>query len=281
MTNNNEPWRDGEPDHVSEMLNALPEVDPPSSLVSDVMTTIAARAKTHQPPATLRMRGGIMAKKVLWIVAAAAAIALVALRLAGYPPVDKGTEATIGAAQRYQAPQISNADVKTEDADLQAFLQSDLFQQLTNDPQAQQALRNEDFRKALADANVRAALASSDVRAAIADLSRSATAAQRKEAAADAKISASRQAKLDAALQASAALRAALAVPHVANAIASSSLGAMLASPRAALASRSITARSAPTCGARSVLLMIKRSERVMAGPPLRGIFSPWQTLTT
>jgi len=236
MTNFNEPWRDGEPDDVGEMLNDLPEVAPPTTLVSDVMATIAARAKTHHPPATLRMRGGIMAKKVLWIVAAAAAIALVALRLAGYPPVDKGTEATIGAAQRYQAPQISNADVKTEDADLQAFLQSDLFQQLTNDPQAQQALRNEDFRKALADANVRAALASSDVRAAIADLTRNATAAQRKEAAADAKISASRQASLDAALRASDALRAALAVPHVADAIAKSSLGAVLASPRAALA---------------------------------------------
>ena len=236
MTNNNEPWRDGEPDHVSEMLNGLPEVDPPSTLVSDVMSTIAARAKTHQPPATLRMRGGIMAKKVLWIVAAAAAVTLIALRLAGYPPVDKGTEATIGAAQRYQAPQISNADVKTEDADLQAFLQSDLFQQLTNDPQAQQALRNEDFRRALADANVRAVLASSDIRAAIADISHNVTAAQRKEAVADAKIMASSQAKLDAALQASAALRAALVVPHVADAIAHSSLGAVLASPKAALA---------------------------------------------
>src|SRR5262245_52240755 len=176
MTNNKEPWRDGEPDHVSEMLNGLPQIDPPSTLVSDVMSTIAVRAHTPQPPAILRMRGRSMAKKVLWIVAAAAAIALVALRLAGYPPVDKGTEATIGAAQRYQAPQISSADVKTEDAELQAFLQSDLFQQLTNDPQAQQALRNEDFRKALADANVRAALARSDVRAAIADLARNAAA---------------------------------------------------------------------------------------------------------
>ena len=54
-----------------------------------------------------------MAKKVLWIVAAAAAVALITMRVAGYPPVEKGTEATIGAAQRYQAPQISSADVKT------------------------------------------------------------------------------------------------------------------------------------------------------------------------
>ena len=55
-----------------------------------------------------------MAKKVLWIVAAAAAVALmVDASSFGYPPVQKGTEATIGAAQRYQSPQISSADVKT------------------------------------------------------------------------------------------------------------------------------------------------------------------------
>ena len=50
---------------------------------------------------------------------------------------------------------------------------------------------------------------------------------------------------------------------------------------RMRLASRSMTARSAPTWGARSVLLITSRSERVIAGPPLRGIFSPWQTLIT
>ena len=70
----------------------------------------------------------------------------------GYPPVENGTEATIGAAQRYQAPQISSADVKTEDAQLQAFLQSDLFRQLATDKAAQQALKNKDFQRALADA---------------------------------------------------------------------------------------------------------------------------------
>ncbi|CFO80048.1 Uncharacterised protein [Bordetella pertussis] len=42
--------------------------------------------------------------------------------------------------------------------------------------------------------------------------------------------------------------------------------------------SASITARSAPTYGARSVLLMMNRSDLVMPGPPLRGIFSPLAT---
>ena len=105
-----------------------------------------------------------MAKKVLWIVAATAAVALITMRLVGYPPVEKGTEATIGAAQRYQSPQISSADVKTEDAQLQAFLQSDLFRQLTTDKAARQALKNKDFQNALPTPAVRAALAAADAR---------------------------------------------------------------------------------------------------------------------
>src|ERR1700759_1185367 len=39
--------------------------------------------------------------------------------------------------------------------------------------------------------------------------------------------------------------------------------------PRIRLASRSITSSEAPTCGARSILLITRRSERVMAGPAL------------
>ena len=39
--------------------------------------------------------------------------------------------------------------------------------------------------------------------------------------------------------------------------------------------------RSAPTYGARSILLMTSRSERMMPGPPLRGIFSPSATSIT
>ena len=181
-----------------------------------------------------------MAKKVLWIVAAAAAVALIAMRLTGFPPVDKGTEATIGAAQRYQAPQISSADVKTDDAQLQAFLQSDLFRQLAADKAAQQALKNKDFRSALADAQVRAALASPELRFAIADAAHNVSAGARLDAAANAaagaRVDAATQARLDVVLQSSAALRAALAAPGVADAIASASLSAALARPDVAMA---------------------------------------------
>ncbi|HEY1304553.1 MAG TPA: hypothetical protein VGF24_13420 [Vicinamibacterales bacterium] len=221
MTDFDDPWSDG--DDASRMLKELHDVDPPSTIVGTVMSTIANRPRRQATPQTVFvLRGRTMAKRMLWIVAAAAAVALAAFRLAGYPPVGKGTEATIGAAQRYQAPQVSSADVKTQDGDLQAFLQSDVFHQLAADKGAQQALKNKDFERALADASVRAALASPDVRAAI--------------AAAGIRADAARNARLDAVLQSSAALRAALAAPGVAQAIASASLGAALARPDMALA---------------------------------------------
>src|ERR1700730_11986537 len=47
------------------------------------------------------------------------------------------------------------------------------------------------------------------------------------------------------------------------------------------LASRSITSSEAPTCAARSTLLMTRRSERVMPGLPLEGILSPAATSMT
>ena len=50
--------------------------------------------------------------------------------------------------------------------------------------------------------------------------------------------------------------------------------------PRMRLASRSMTASEAPTWGARSILLITSRSERVMPGPPLDGILSPAATFS-
>ena len=229
MTNLNDPWRD---DEVTRTLNDLPPVDPPSTLVNDVMSTIASRraARATHPSVIPTKRGEIMAKKVLWILAAAAAVALITMRFVGYPPVEKGTEATIGAAQRYQAPQISSADVKTEDAQLQAFLQSDLFRQLTTDKAARQALKNKDFQKALQDPAVRAALASPDVRFAIGSVKVGDAAALIKSdlvyrAALDA------NAALKVAFDASPALRAALVSQDVIAAMNSAALAAVLTRP--------------------------------------------------
>jgi hypothetical protein len=234
MTNINDPWPD---DEVTRRLKDLPEVDPPSTMVQDVMATIASRGAARATHSVIpTKRGKSMAKKVLWVVAATAALALIAMRLVGYPPVEKGTEATIGAAQRYQAPQISNSDVKTDDAQLQAFLQSDLFRQLTTDKTAREALKNKDFQKALQEPAVRAALASPDVRFAIGNVRVSGDAAKvAGDAAALAKADVVFRAALDAnaalkaAFDASPALRAALLSPDVVAAMSNASLGAALA----------------------------------------------------
>lgn len=227
MTNINDPWRD---DEVTRTLNDLPPVDPPSTLVNEVMSTIASRkaARATHPSVIPTKRGEIMAKKVLWIVAATAALALITMRLVGYPPVEKGTEATIGAAQRYQSPQISSADVKTEDAQLQAFLQSDLFRQLTTDKTARQALKNKDFQKALQDPAVRAALVRPDVRDAIAAMDVRDNHANQDAMSVRLTALSARYQALQVALEASPALRVALVSPDVIAAMNSASLGAVL-----------------------------------------------------
>jgi hypothetical protein len=264
MTKSTEHWRDGIPDEVTEMLRDLPEVDPPPALVDNVMSTIVRRARIETMSPTLMTKGRTMAKKVLWSVAAAAAVALVVMRVFGYPPVQDGTEATIGAAQRYQAPQISSADVKLEDAQLQAFLQSDVFRQLASDKVAQEALKNNDFRRALADASVRVALSSPDVVAAIAATAATAGAPQALEAN-KARYEAARI-RLDAVLASSEALRVALASPLVAQAIANSALGVALLKPDVAFALSNEVAVNAVLAAASANLNATAVSSQATAG---------------
>jgi hypothetical protein len=264
MTKSTEPWRDGIPDEVTEMLRDLPEVDPPPALVDNVMSTIVRRARIETMSPTLVTKGRTMAKKVLWSVAAAAAVALVVLRVLGYPPVQDGTEATIGAAQRYQAPQISSADVKLEDAQLQAFLQSDVFRQLASDKVAQEALKNNDFRRALADASVRVALSSPDVVAAIAATAATAGAPQALEAN-NVRLEAARV-RLDAVLASSEALRVALASPLVAQAIANSALRVALVNSDAAFALSQQVAVNAVLAAASANLNATAVSSQATAG---------------
>jgi len=264
MTKSTEPWRDGIPDEVTEMLRDLPEVDPPPALVDNVMSTIVRRARIETMSPTLMTKGRTMAKKVLWSVAAAAAVALVVMRVLGYPPVQDGTEATIGAAQRYQAPQISSADVKLEDAQLQAFLQSDVFRQLASDKVAQEALKNNDFRRALADASVRVALSSPDVVAAIA--ARAATAGAPQALEANRVRLEAANVRLDAVLASSEALRVALASPLVAQAIANSALGVALVNADAAFALSQQVAVNAVLAAASANLNATAVSSQATAG---------------
>ena len=161
-----EPLSFGAPDEVSLLLGELKDVDPPADLAGAVMARISSAAPVYpRRPEDVQLPGGRrMAKKVLWSVMGAAAAVLIVLKMAGYPPPSEGTEGTVGAAQRYQSQQISDADVKVNDAELQKFLQSDAFHTLMSDKAARQALVNKDVQKALSDPNVRYALLSEQVR---------------------------------------------------------------------------------------------------------------------
>jgi hypothetical protein len=160
-----EPLSYGEPDEVTLMLSELHDLEPPAELVGTVMSRISSQAPARAGRvAPIQLSGGkAMAKKVLWSVMGAAAMVLIGLKLAGYPPPSEGTEGTIGAAQRYQSQQISDADVKVADAELQKFMQSDAFHKLMSDKAARQALANKDVQKALSDPNVRRALLSDQI----------------------------------------------------------------------------------------------------------------------
>lgn len=78
------------------------------------------------------------------IVGIAVILGFVALRGVKVPP--EGTEGAIGAANRYQTEQISAKDVKLQDAEIQAFLQSDTFHKLATNPQFRNVVKEQSFR---------------------------------------------------------------------------------------------------------------------------------------
>ena len=102
-----------------------------------------------------------MNKKILFGLAAAAAVVLAVITYSTNPPATEGTEATIGAAQRAQAPQIAAKDVALGDQSAQDVLQTELWDQLAKD---------EDLRNLLTDANVRHQLTDEELRHALGNL---------------------------------------------------------------------------------------------------------------
>lgn len=79
------------------------------------------------------------------ILGIAIILGFVALRGVNAPP--QGTEGAIGAANRYQTDQISAKDVKLEDAEIQAFLQSDTFHKLATNPEFRQLVMEKNFQE--------------------------------------------------------------------------------------------------------------------------------------
>jgi hypothetical protein len=108
-------------------------------------------------------------RKAMWVLAAAAAVVLAVFIVTGFPKVDRGTEATIGAAQRYQAQQLTNKDVVVGDTQIQEFLQSETFDRLMKDESARRLLSDRSVRVALSNPELVSQLTNASVRAALAD----------------------------------------------------------------------------------------------------------------
>jgi hypothetical protein len=241
-------------DRLDHLLNELGPAEPPPGLVSAVMARVDSLTDCGARQTSVRTNGVTLmtARKAMWVLAAAAAVVLAVFIVRGFPTVDRGTEATIGAAQRYQAQQLSNTDVVVGDTQIQEFLQSEAFDRLMKDDSARQLLSDRSVRAALSNPElvqqltsdgVRAALVNADVRAAFAD-------DNLRTALSQALVSADLQAKqstVDAALSsgvvshilADANLVAALRNQAVWNALANADLRSALTANYAAAALRS------------------------------------------
>jgi hypothetical protein len=154
-------------DRLSQLIEDLGDVDPPAALTRQVMGRISQEPRHEVRRRIIQFNRGDtpMTRKAMWGLAAAAVIVLGVYTITGFPPVGRGTEGTIGAAQKYQAPQISDKDVTLGDGTAQEFLQSEAFDQLAKDPDARDLVSNVNMRNILADAAFRRELASRDVRA--------------------------------------------------------------------------------------------------------------------
>jgi hypothetical protein len=168
-------------DRLDQLLHELGPAEPPPGLVSDVMDRVASLANHGGARRSSVRTNGVTlmtSRKTMWVLAAAAAVVLGIFIVKGFPVVDHGTEATIGAAKRYQAEQLSNKDVTVGDTQVQDFLQSETFDRLIKDDSARQllsdrsvraALSNPELAHSLTDNSVRVALTNADVRAAFSD----------------------------------------------------------------------------------------------------------------
>ena len=100
-------------------------------------------------------------KKILLGTAAFGAVVIVAAWFMGFPPANDGTEATVGAATRYQGAQMTSKDVKLGSTDVQTFIQSDVFAKLVRNPEARATLKRIGNDAAFRDTILNAAFAES------------------------------------------------------------------------------------------------------------------------
>ena len=165
--------RAAELEQLATLLRSVREVDAPPTFAADVLARIHssssnnrvvefARAPTPEKSSAVR-RGMTMNKKVIWGLAAAAVLVLAVVGYVANPPVNQGTEATIGTAQRYQAPQIEAKDVAIGDTKTQAVMQTATWDAIIKDETLRNLLQDANFRTKLQDQQLRQALADADI----------------------------------------------------------------------------------------------------------------------
>ena len=165
--------RVGELGRLNALLASLGPAEAPPHLVADVLARVRPHAAAPQPirkfVRSIPKRGEIVNKKLIVGLAAAAAVILAVFTYTSYPPATEGTEATIGAAQRAQTPQIASKDVGLGDTSTQAVLQTDTWDAIMKDESLRSALQDAQIREALRSADLRESLKSEAVRNALRD----------------------------------------------------------------------------------------------------------------
>ena len=156
--------RVGELGRLNALLASLGTAEAPAGLVDDVVARIAPHPAARQPivPFSVRRsipkRGVTVNKKLIFGLAAAAVVILAVVTYTSYPPSTEGTEATIGAAQRAQTPQIASKDVGLGDTSAQDVLQSDTFDAIMKDETLRGLLQDAELRRELQNEALRRAL---------------------------------------------------------------------------------------------------------------------------
>jgi hypothetical protein len=153
-------------DRLDQLLHELGPAEPPPDLASAVMARVDSLTDRGARQTSVRTNGVtfMTTRKAMWVLAAAAAVVLAVFIVIGFPKVDRGTEATIGAAQRYQAQQLTNKDVVVGDTQIQEFLQSETFDRLMKDDSARRLLSDRSVRVALSNPELVSQLTNDAVR---------------------------------------------------------------------------------------------------------------------
>ena len=152
---------------LAGLIESLGPADAPSGLVDHVLAQVSHRP--HVIRHATFQRGVAVNKKILFGLAAAAAIVLAVITYNSNPPATVGTEATIGAAQRAQAPQIAASDVKLGDTSTQDILQTETFDAILKDETLSTMLQDAELRASLQSADLRGALTEDAIRIALRD----------------------------------------------------------------------------------------------------------------